>query len=229
MAYNRIITGFAFDKRWNESTQYEKVKKQFPEDCRNIDFEFVKNVGGMLVTPTLPSGVKIDRNILIKFIASAGAVYVRLFADDLDDIEDTVLDTSPFQIFNQVSDAVNVEEEVADPPGEAIDVNENDAEVKERRICAIVQEIIKECEQCQNSTEIFKYAQDKILTGRQLHITDLGREISGETNFMSVDRESLLETGLDEISNLVNLRLPVEVNFTGEEAGRGGETRFKSG
>ena len=44
---NRIITGFAFDKRWNESTLYEKVKKQFPEDCRNIDFEFVKNVGGM--------------------------------------------------------------------------------------------------------------------------------------------------------------------------------------
>ena len=213
---NRIITGFSFDKRWNESTLYEKVKKQFPEDCRNIDFEFVKNVGGMLVVPTLPSGVKIDCNILIKSIASAGAVYVCLFADDLDDIEDTVLDTSPFEIFNPVSDAVNVQEEVTDPPGEVINVSDDDAEVKERGICELVQEIIKECEQCQNPTEILKYAQDKILTGRQLDITDLESEISGETNFILVDRESLLETGLDEISNVVNLRLPVEVNFTGE-------------
>ena len=85
-------------------------------------------------------------------------------------------------------------------------------------ICELVQEIIKECEQCQNPTEILNYAQDKILTGRQLDITDLESEISGGTNFILVDRESLLETGLDEISNVVNLRLPVEVNFTGEAA-----------
>ena len=40
-----------------------------------------------------------------------------------------------------------------------------------------------------------------------------------ETQISSlVDRENLLETGLDEISNLVHLRLPVEVNFTGEAA-----------
>ena len=61
-------------------------------------------------------------------------------------------------------------------------------------------------------------SRQKILTGRQLDITDLESEISGETNFILVDRESLLETGLDEISNVVNLCLPVKVNFTGEAA-----------
>lgn len=39
-----------------------------------------------------------------------------------------------------------------------------------------------------------------------------------ETQIFLVDRENLLDTGSDEISNLVNLRLPVEVNFTGEAA-----------
>ena len=37
---NRIITGFIFDKRWKESTMYNKIKNQFPEDCRNIEFKF---------------------------------------------------------------------------------------------------------------------------------------------------------------------------------------------
>ena len=47
---NRIITEFAFDKRWKKNTMYNKLKK---------------NVGGMLVKPTLASGVKIDGNILL--------------------------------------------------------------------------------------------------------------------------------------------------------------------
>ena len=38
--------------------------------------------------PTLASGVKIDANILLKSIASSGAVYLQLFADDLDDPDD---------------------------------------------------------------------------------------------------------------------------------------------
>ena len=56
------------------------------------------------------------------------------------------------------------------------------------------------------------------MTGRQLDITDPTSELSEDTNFILGDRENLLDTGLDEISNLVNLCLPVEVNFTGEAA-----------
>ena len=90
---NRVITGFTIEKRWNDTVLYDKIKAQFPEDCRNMDYEFVRNVYGTLLKPTLASGVKIDANILLKSIASSGAVYVRLFADD-----NWELSTSPFDM-----------------------------------------------------------------------------------------------------------------------------------
>ena len=56
---NRVITGFMIEKRLNESVLYDKVKAQFPEDCRNIDYEFVRNVCGTLVKPNLASVSKL--------------------------------------------------------------------------------------------------------------------------------------------------------------------------
>ena len=255
---NRVITGFMIEKSWNESVLYDKVKAQFPEDCRNIDYEFVRNVCGTLVKPNLAAGVKIDAKVLLKSIASTGVVYVRLFADDLDDIDDSILSTSPFDIpdrgsgsvghssaertsmepiyvpNNEViersereglsgtaghSSAESMSVEPINVPGnEVINLSESEEEVKIKDISEIVEEIRKDCEHCQNPTEILQCAQNKILTGRQLDITDPTTEIFGDTNFILVDRENLLVTGLDEIASLTNLRLPVEVNFTGEEA-----------
>ena len=42
----------------------------------------MKNVSGVLVKPTLASGVRINANILLKSIAPTGAVYVRLLVED---------------------------------------------------------------------------------------------------------------------------------------------------
>ena len=248
----KMITGFTIEKRWNETVLYDKIKAQFPEDCRNMDYEFVRNVYGTLVNPTLASGVKIDANILLKSIASSGAVYVRLFADDLDDPDDDwELSTSPFHMpaegsgvlehslaeltsmepihvpSNEVIDrrdgvsgsvehfsAESASTEVMTVPGnEVINLSQSEDEISD-----IVEEIVKDCENCQNPTETLRCAQNKIVTGRQLDITDPTSELLGDKNFILVDRENLLDTGLDEISNLVNLRLPVEVNFIGEAA-----------
>lgn len=85
---NRVISGFNIDKGWNEKTLYNRVKAQFPEECKGIEFEFVKNVSGVLVKPTLASGVRIDGNILLRSIVSSGAVYVRLLVEDNSDEED---------------------------------------------------------------------------------------------------------------------------------------------
>ena len=57
------------------------MKAQLPEDCKGIEFEFVKNVSGALMRPTLASGVMVNGNILLKSIASTGAVYVRLLVE----------------------------------------------------------------------------------------------------------------------------------------------------
>ena len=91
-------------------------------------------------------------------------------------------------------------------------------EEEEKDISDFVEEIIKECEQNQNTTEILRVAQNRILTGRPLDITDASREITGETNYILVDRNNILETGISEISTITNFRLPIEVNFIGEAA-----------
>ena len=64
---------------------YGTVKAQFPADCRDSEFEFVKNVGGVLAKLNLATSVITDTNILLRSIASTGCVHLRLFADDLDD------------------------------------------------------------------------------------------------------------------------------------------------
>ena len=59
------------------------------------------------------------------------------------------------------------------------------------------------------SSEILQCAQEKILTGRRLDITNPESEISGDIKYILVDKENLLVTGLDEISALVNCHLPI--------------------
>ena len=97
-----------------------------------------------------------------------------------------------------------------------IDLTEEEEDLRE--INDITYEVIKECELYSNPAEILKHLQSKVLTGRQLDIKDPTIEVTGETNFILVDRENLLESSFDELSNLANLRLPLEVNFIGEAA-----------
>ncbi|PFX24171.1 hypothetical protein AWC38_SpisGene11235 [Stylophora pistillata] len=220
-----------------------KVKAQFPD--KDIDFEFVKNCYGTLIKPRLANGVNIDGSILLKSIASTTTVYVRLFADDFDDSE---FDKSPFEFDEKKSEKEDdpsailhdadkttageplASSEDGDNNGggedeeeyeyvdkrETIDLTE-DKEFTEMDI--ITQEIINYCVNVvQNPVEILKYAQRKILNGRPLETADVSIEIEGETNFILVDRENLLELGFEEISTISNFRLPLEVNFIGEAA-----------
>ena len=64
------------------------------------------------------------------------------------------------------------------PGNEVINLCESEDEISD-----IVEEIVKECENCQNPTEILRCAQNKIVTGRQLDITDPTSELFGDTNF----------------------------------------------
>ena len=70
---NRAISGFTIDKGWNEKTLADKVK--FPKECKGTEFEFVKNVSGVLVKSIFASGVRINGNILLKSIVLCMCVY----------------------------------------------------------------------------------------------------------------------------------------------------------
>ena len=55
---NHVVSGLTIDKGWNEKTLDNKVKAQFPEECKGTEFELVnKNVSGVVVKPIFASGV----------------------------------------------------------------------------------------------------------------------------------------------------------------------------
>ena len=64
--------------------------------------------------------------------------------------------------------------------------------------------------------EILRCLQLYMVTGRALEVEFAHVEQSGETNFIMVDRQNLLQTALDEISSLEDFRRTLEVQFYDE-------------
>ena len=59
--------------------------------------------------------------------------------------------------------------------------------------------------------------QKKMIAGRRLEIEDVTEDnTAGETNFVVVDRNNVLETGFDETMALKNKFLTLEVQFYDE-------------
>ena len=71
-----------------------------------------------------------------------------------------------------------------------------------------------------NPVEMLRYLQSVLVTGRKLDIDSTGSTISGETNFINIDRENILDTAFDEVKAITNPRLSLEVEFYGEVSSR---------
>ena len=57
-----------------------------------------------------------------------------------------------------------------------------------------------------------------ILTGRALEVASSDKTIDGETNnYITVDRERILETTFSELQYITNYRLTFQVDFMAEE------------
>ena len=85
----------------------------------------------------------------------------------------------------------------------------------------ISQETLEYSKEESNPVEILRFFSNQMLSepcSRQLDVTDPSQEMTGETNFIIVDRDNLLKTAFDEMSSITNFRLPLEVKFSGEEA-----------
>jgi len=87
-------------------------------------------------------------------------------------------------------------------------------------IVQIVRESAEHCRQKgldQNPVEILRCYQTQIIQGRMLEVNDPTCDCSeGETNQIFVNRDKVLDTGMDEIKLLTNKRLTLEVQFYGE-------------
>ena len=67
-------------------------------------------------------------------------------------------------------------------------------------------------------TEMLRYLQKKIVRGRPLEVTDPSTGLQGETNFITVDREKILQTTFEELKCVDDPRVTFEVQFYGEQA-----------
>ena len=67
-------------------------------------------------------------------------------------------------------------------------------------------------------TEMLRYLQKKIVSGRPLEVTNSSRILEGETNFITVDRHKILETTFEELKHAADPRVTFEVQFYGEQA-----------
>ena len=66
--------------------------------------------------------------------------------------------------------------------------------------------------------ELIRFLQEKIVTGRALELTSCEEACEGATNFITVDRDRVLETTFSELEFIDNYRLTFKVDFMGEES-----------
>ncbi|KAK3746092.1 hypothetical protein QZH41_004617 [Actinostola sp. cb2023] len=67
-------------------------------------------------------------------------------------------------------------------------------------------------------TEMLRYLQKKIVNGRALEVIDPSVVMEGETNFIAVDRDNIIETTFDEIKGIKDPSITFKVQFYGEIA-----------
>ena len=84
----------------------------------------------------------------------------------------------------------------------------------------VISDCIKKCnaENIVNPVEILRCASKHIVQGRQLDISSISQTVEGETNFIHVDRQDILQSAFEELRYLENPRLTLEVSFYGELA-----------
>ena len=82
----------------------------------------------------------------------------------------------------------------------------------------VVEKTVQYCRKndINNPVEILRCLQLNMVTGRALEVEFAHEEKVGETNFIMVDRQNLLQTALDEISCLQDFRKTLEVQFYNE-------------
>ena len=225
----RIISGFDFDRQWNEKKLYQELQSLLPEGLKDIDFEIVKNSGGVLVKPNIPPNKNIDGKLLLKSISPSGAVYIRLLDDLPDDSIDALLEVPAFgELITDTfppenlrnDDVVVVVDENAFAQQTQLD-NTSSNPPDDPKCPFQIEGIIEKGKRDNlvDPVEILRFLQAEIVQGRALEITSPDEALlAGETNFITVDRDQILKSTFSELEFVENLRFTFQVDFMGEES-----------
>ena len=86
-------------------------------------------------------------------------------------------------------------------------------------IDSVMPVIVEHCEDTRissNPVEVLRYMQTQLVRGRALDVTNVGECEMGDTSYILVDRNEILETSFEEIEAISNRFLTSEVQFYGE-------------
>ena len=123
---------------------------------------------------------------------------------------------------NQDSSNVNESNQPSEIPGPGPDNNQpsEGPDSLQGSFEKVISDLIKKCnaENIIDPIEILRCASTHIVQGRQLDISSASNTLEGETNFIHVDREDILQSAFEELRSLENPRLTLEVSFYGELA-----------
>ena len=99
--------------------------------------------------------------------------------------------------------------------GSVLSVSDSQSTLNSFNINSIISHV--KAQGVSDPVEVLKFLQKEIVTGRQLEVTNCDETIEGETNYITVDRDRILQTTFSELQYITNYRLTFQVDFMGEE------------
>ena len=127
-----------------------------------------------------------------------------------------VTTTPESQDSNSITSAPDAATSLASNSANALGVSNSDDD--KMTVDEVVEKTVQYCRKndISNPVEILRCMQLNMVTGRALEVEFAHEEKPGETNFIMVDCQNLLQTALDEISCLQDFRKTLEVQFYNE-------------
>ena len=216
----------------DESTIRGKVREsltgKFPLLGTN-DFEFVKVWHKAISTLHLGPGTEYNFTV-VKKIAGQGLLYLKVkqgfqFLYKADDESDEELLKSVFDITDgeppkKGEAEMEVSEGQSVRSGDLFEPAHVESTIAIPACDSNTSKLIDEvnAKGMTDPVEILKFLQKEIVQGRALDVADESEIHEGETNYICVDRNDILQTTFTELASIKNFKLTFEVDFMGERA-----------
>lgn len=188
------------------------------------DFEFVKVTQKRISVLRMAEGTEYNFAV-VKKLAGQGLLYIRITQGYEFVLNETSVSDDEFPEGLTPDVLPDVEQAEQSTPNivnltelnetSSVDVERPELSKLEDRFQTVITEFPSDITE---PTEILRYLQSKIHRGRPLDIVDDTSPLEGETNFISVDRENILQTTFEELKEIKDPSVTFEVDFYGERA-----------
>lgn len=221
------------------------LEQKYPS-LRVNDFSFVKVSQKKISTLNLAKGTQYNFNV-VKRLAGQGLLYIRMkpefqcLLENEEPCSDSELEKSSFAVDSDLDTQRKSHQDGTPVPAEACTTSAavtcSAPQLPERKSSTPFDDPTEGCtdffkniidtfpEDIVNPTEMLRYLQMKIGKGRDLEIRDEATPLTGIVNFITVDRDNILETTFQELESVKDPSITFDVQFFGERATDGGGPR----